>query len=217
MTNHVKEGLAPCKRCEQAAGCIYVNDGWFAVECENCPYRTSKAHRSEAEAVAEWNRRAPSSKSDEQVSGLADVLERIAGDRYLRMQADLEENRGIASRGDIEKYAAKDIDALNAAATELRASRIPDKGEVVAWAPRIDALVVVAKRLAEHLTGKRPSEVIAQQAAEFLYGCIVEGALSPLYASPQPSSGSEVVVKPHVGRCNYPECGGGCLNCEGAS
>lgn len=51
--------LESCRRCGQREGEVSANEGWFMVECQNCPQRTSNAHRSAEDAIAEWNRRTP--------------------------------------------------------------------------------------------------------------------------------------------------------------
>jgi hypothetical protein len=72
MTNseHIPNGqLLPCPRCHERQGCVYANDGWFAVECDNCPHRTRNAHRSAASAIEDWNTRALTRRSSAGVKG----------------------------------------------------------------------------------------------------------------------------------------------------
>lgn len=59
MTNPVEpDEKAACPRCGTRDAEVFANDGWFTVECNNCPCRTSGADRTAADAVAAWNRRA---------------------------------------------------------------------------------------------------------------------------------------------------------------
>ena len=63
---NTEQEMRPCKACGQSEGFLAANDGWFHGECWNCYYRTG-AHRSEAEAREDWDRRS----SDEQAEVVA--------------------------------------------------------------------------------------------------------------------------------------------------
>jgi hypothetical protein len=44
-----------CMACLSEDITVYANDGWFGVECNECPAQESAVHRSAEDAVLRWN------------------------------------------------------------------------------------------------------------------------------------------------------------------